>query len=177
MAFSVTEFRSQGLILGGARPNLFEVQVTAAPATEVTQKTFSFLCKIAQIPPSTMGVVEVPYFGRQVKVPGNRTFDNLSVTIINDEDFTIRNGFESWMNLMSSHQSNVSVPPSVILGQMSITHYGRAGTEIGGGSWNFVNCFPVGLGEIGLDWGSNDTIEEYTVDWAYDYWTHGNYTT
>jgi len=27
------------------------------------------------------------------------------------------------------------------------------------------------LGEIGLDWQSNDTAEEFSVDFAYDYWT------
>ena len=37
-------------------------------------KNFTFLCKIATIPPSTLGVVEVPYFGRMVNYAGNRTF-------------------------------------------------------------------------------------------------------
>ena len=82
MAFSISTFRSSGMNQGGARPNLFEVFI----AGQALPANFRYLCKIATIPPSTMGVVEVPYFGRMVKVPGNRTFDNLSVTVINDED-------------------------------------------------------------------------------------------
>ena len=156
----------------GARPNLFECGIVG----QSMPANFNLLCKISTIPPSTMGVVEVPYFGRMVKVPGNRTFDNLSVTVINDEDMAIRLAVETWMNKMNSHVGNLSTLPSTLFAEMTITHFGRAKEEIGGGKWDFTNIFPVALGEIGLDWGSNDTIEEFTIDFAYDYWVHGNQT-
>jgi len=183
MAFSVSNFRSKGLVSGGARPNLFDVVINKAPgsiAGQVMAPEFKMLCKIASIPPSTMGVVEVPYFGRMVKVPGNRTFDNISVTVINDEDFKLRNGFENWMDQMNAHVNNDSAPPNSILGSMIVTQYGRSGlaNPLGGvGGWVFTNMFPVNLSEIALDWGSNDTIEEFTVDFAYDYWEHAASTT
>ena len=178
MSFSITEFRSKGLSSAGARPNLFSAQITSAPSgvsANIKDKAFTFLCKIASIPPSTVGVVEVPYFGRMVKVPGNRTFDNLSVTVINDEDFLLRNATENWMNQMNSHESNTSLTAgssSDLFGTLAITHYGRNQSEIGSGAWTFKNIFPVALGEIALDWGSNDTIEEFTIDFAYDWWEH-----
>ena len=118
----------------------------------INNALFPFMAKIATIPPSTMGVVEVPYFGRQVKVPGNRTFDNLSLTILNDENFSIRNSLEAWMALMNSHVGNTqgqSLADLTTNTTVTIKHYGVAG---------------------GND--VNDTVEEYTVDWAYDYWTH-----
>ena len=61
---------------------------------------------------------------------------------------------------------------------MSVIHYGKQGgqTTIGDGAWTFENIFPVSLGEIALDWGSNGAIEEYTVEFAYDYWSHGTRT-
>ena len=62
---------------------------------------------------------------------------------------------------------------------MMLYRHCRDGTESIGGEgsgWVFTNIFPVALGEIGLDWGSNDTIEEFTIDFAYDYWVHGNQT-
>ena len=174
MAFSINTFRSGAMTGGGARPNLFECGLVgqAIPAN------FKLLCKIASIPASTMGVVEVPYFGRMVKVPGNRTFDNLSVTVINDEGMEVRLAVEAWMNKMNSHVGNKSDLPSTLFSVMTVSHYGRDGgnTAIGGGVWTFTNAFPVALGEIGLDWGSNDTIEEFTIDFAYDYWTHGSNT-
>ena len=95
MPFSITDFRSTGIAKGGARPNLFEVQISGLPnAPFVTalgngDKTFAFSCKASSIPAQTIGVVEVPYFGRSIKVPGNKTFDNWTVTIINDEEFLI----------------------------------------------------------------------------------------
>ena len=177
MAFSVSNFRAKGMPGGGARPNLFDVMISGVSAASIPAN-HNFLCKIATIPPSTMGVVEVPYFGRMVKVPGNRTFDNLSVTFLNDEDFAIRNAMELWMNKMNSHVGNFSENPSGLHGELDVYQHGRDGSyEIGGGGWHFTNIFPVALGEIALDWGSNDAIEEFTVDFAYDYWTHGTQTT
>ena len=175
MAFSISTFRSTGMPGAGARPNLFECGIVG----QGMPANFNLLCKISTIPPSTMGVVEVPYFGRMVKVPGNRTFDNLSVTVINDEDMAIRLAVETWMNKMNTHVGNKSEDPNTLQATMTIQHHGRDGTEsIGGESsgWVFTNIFPVALGEIGLDWGSNDTIEEFTIDFAYDFWTHGTNT-
>ena len=87
MPFTITQFRSEiSKQKNLARPNLFEVNVTGKA---INNALVPFMAKIASIPNSTMGVVEVPYFGRQVKVPGNRTFDNLSITILNDENFSI----------------------------------------------------------------------------------------
>ena len=173
MPFTITQFRSEiSKQKNLARPNLFEVNVTGKA---INNALVPFMAKIATIPPSTMGVVEVPYFGRQVKVPGNRTFDNLSITILNDENFSIRNKIEEWMSQMNSHVGNVQTGALADLTTnttVSIKHYGVAGGNDSLGEWKFVNCFPVALGEIALDWGSNDTVEEYTVDWAYDSWTH-----
>ena len=164
MAFSISDFRKKGLSAGGSRPNLFSCQFTSAQSglSAISGTEFTFLCKIATIPPSTLGVVEVPYFGRMVKVPGNRTFDNLSITVINDEEMAI-----------NSHQYNdarLSAGNSG-MGTFVVTHNNREMNASGDKKWTFTNVFPVALGEIGLDWGSNDTIEEFTVDLAYDYWT------
>ena len=175
MAFSISEFRKKGLADGGSRPNLFSCQFTSTPGGlgSLSSTNFTFLCKIATIPPSTLGVVEVPYFGRMVKVPGNRTFDNLSITVINDENMDIRSDFEFWMGEFNSHQYNdarLSAGNSG-MGTFVVTHNNREMNASGDKKWTFTNVFPVALGEIVLDWGSNDTIEEFTVDLAYDYWT------
>ena len=173
MSFDISAFRSQGLTGAGARPNLFDMTLSGTGASNhgVNTSNFVYLCKIASIPPSTMGVVEIPYFGRMVKVPGNRTFDNLSITVINDENFAIRDGFEKWMNSMNSHISNESKDPSTLYAQLNLKQYTRM-KSAASAEWVFHTCFPVALGEIGLDWGSNDAIEEFTVDFAYDYWSH-----
>ena len=169
MAFTINTFRtslasSQGI----SRPNLFEVVITDPPSGFPTAG-FPFQCKIATIPPSTMGVIEIQYFGRIIKIPGNRTFDNLSITILNDSDFTIRGAFEKWMSGMNSHEANTDGGAGANPCGLTLTHFDTQ--EHPTGRWKFVKCFPVALGEIGLDWGSNDTAEEFSVDFAYDYWT------
>ena len=85
MAFNINTFTG-ALKLGGARGSLFSVSITN-PVNGVADIQTPFMVKAASIPSSELGVIDVPYFGRQVKVPGNRTFPEWSTTIINDEDF------------------------------------------------------------------------------------------
>lgn len=174
MAFNVAEFRAN-MIGDGARPNLFSVSLVfptlAADGVLAGQKV-NFMAKAAQLPGSTIGTVPVFYFGREMKFPGNRTFADWTLTIINDEDFAIRNSLESWMNAINSHATNVrSGAATASTGysvDASVTQYGKTGNEIK--KYNFVGMFPLDLAPIDLDWGSNDAIEEYTCTFAYQFW-------
>ena len=185
MAFTIDKFRTNALAKGGARANLFDVTIAGVAATThlatgVAQ--FKFSCKAANIPAMAVGVVEVPYFGRVVKVPGNKTFDNWSVTVINDEGFIVRNGFEKWVASMGTHIGNVqssasSALESGLYGAAEVTHFGKTGATSVLATYNFVNIFPVSVSEIALGWDANDAIEEFTVEFAYDYWTHAGEVT
>jgi hypothetical protein len=174
MAFNVAEFRAN-MIGDGARPNLFQVSLTfptiAANGSAAGQKV-SFMAKSAQLPGSTVGTVPVYYFGRELKFAGNRTFTDWTLQIINDEDFVIRNSLESWMNSINSHTTNVrsaaAVNPSSYSVDAVVTQYGKAGQELK--SYKFVGLFPLDIAAIDLDWGSNDSIEEYGVTFAFQYW-------
>ena len=185
MAFTIDKFRTTALSAGGARANLFEVVISDIDAnlmTAIAVKEFSFACKASAIPAMAVGVVEVPYFGRVVKVPGNKTFDNWSVTIINDEGFLVRNGFEKWVASMGTHIGNVqssasSALESGLYGSAEVTHFGKTGATDILAVYNFVNIFPVSVSEITLGWDANDAIEEFTVEFAYDYWTHAGEVT
>jgi len=173
MAFNVNQFRSQ-LQSDGARPNLFEVSMPfpafSLPGNAQTKMTF--MCKTAQLPGSTLGVVPVQYFGRELKFVGNRTFADWTVTIINDEDFSVRNAFERWMNGINSHNLNVRNPiAGTPLGYSvdgQVTQFGKAGNTIK--KYNFVGLFPTDITPIDVDWGSNDTIEEFSVTLTYQFW-------
>ena len=186
MAFTIDTFRTTALSKGGARANLFDVTIAGVAATThlaTGVAEFKFACKASAIPAMAVGVVEVPYFGRVVKVPGNKTFDNWSVTIINDEGFLVRNGMEKWVASMGTHIGNVqsaasSKLDSGLYGNATVAQYGKTGETSILAVYNFVNIFPVSVSEIALGWDANDAIEEYTVEFAYDYWTHtGQVTT
>jgi len=173
MAFNVNEFRSQ-MIGDGARPNLFEVSmpfpVFSAPGNAQTKLTY--MCKTAQIPGSTINSVPVSYFGRELKFAGNRTFTDWTITIINDEDFVIRNAFERWMAGINSHNLNVRNPAALApLGYSvdgDVTQFGKNGNTLK--KYKFIGLFPTDLTPIDVDWGSNDTIEEFTVTLAFQWW-------
>lgn len=173
MAFNVSQFRSQ-MQFDGARPNLFDVQMVfpgfANPGNASTK--MRFMCKGAQLPGSTLGVVPVQYFGREVKVAGNRTFTEWTVTVMNDEDFVIRNAFERWMNGINSHRFNTRAStlrnPNSYTADAEVLHYGKAGDTIK--KYKFIGMFPQDLAPIDLDWGNNDSMEEFTVTLAYQWW-------
>ena len=173
MAFSVNDFRSQ-MQGDGARPNLFEVSMPfpgfSSPGN--AQQKLTFMCKSAQLPGSTIGVVPVQYFGRELKFAGNRTFQDWTITIINDEDFAIRNAFERWMNSMNSHSLNVRSPlaltPSSYTVDGDVIQYGKQGDVLK--KYKFLGLFPTDISTIDVDWGSNDTIEEFKVTLSYQWW-------
>jgi hypothetical protein len=170
------------MIGDGARPNLFQVTLAfptvAQNGTAASQKT-TFMAKSAQLPGSTVGTVPLYYFGRELKFAGNRTFTDWSLQIINDEDFTVRNALESWMNAINSHAGNVRNPgaggPSGYTVDATVNQYGKTGNIIK--SYKFVGLFPLDLAPIDLDWGSNDTIEEYSATFAYQWWESAPTTT
>ena len=173
MAFNVNDFRSQ-MVGDGAHPNLFEVSmpfpVFSAPANAQTKLTF--MCKTAQLPGVTLGVVPVQYFGRELKFVGNRTFADWTISVINDEDFIIRNAFERWMNGINSHSLNVRNPLALApLGYSvygDVTQFGKQGNTLK--KYKFIGMYPTDISAIDVDWGSNDTIEEFTVNLTYQWW-------
>ena len=132
--FSISTFRSKALVGEGARANLFDVMLTgsAAQSFGVNTTEFQFACKAANIPAMAVGVVEVPYFGRVVKVPGNKTFENWSVTIINDEGFLVRNGMEKWIASMGTHIGNIQSAASSAL---TSALYGNAAKAVCIDNW------------------------------------------
>jgi hypothetical protein len=173
MAFSVNQFRSQ-LTGDGARPNLFEVSMPfpGFSSPQNAQQKLTFMCRAAQLPGSTIGVVPVTYFGRELKFAGNRTFADWTITIINDEDFMIRNAFERWMNTINSHSLNLRGPAALTPSSYSVdgevTQFAKSGDSIK--KYKFIGLFPTDVTPIDVDWGSNDTIEEFSVTLSYQWW-------
>jgi hypothetical protein len=178
MAFNIDAFKS-GLTRGGARPNLFEVQMEF-PAlsgglgsdTGVTQK-MTFTCKAASLPESTVGTIPVPYFGRETKFAGNRTYGEWSTTVINDEDFVVHDAIRNWIELVNGPASNIRLAGSTRQYQTDaeVSQFGVNGDRLK--TFRFHNVWPSTLAAVDLDWGTNDQIEELTVTWQYDYWVAG----
>lgn len=166
MAFSINEFKSQ-LVGGGARGALFQVQITN-PILGAADFKIPFMVKAASIPESTTGNIQVPYFGRMVKYAGDRVFQPWSVTVINDEDFAIRNAMEAWSNSINTHITNFRTAPANYKAQAQVTQYGKDGFVLR--EYTFEGLFPTSVGSIELGWANQDQIEEFQVSFEYDLW-------
>lgn len=176
MAFNIQEFQG-ALQYGGARPSNFEVRILN-PVNSTADIQVPFLCKAAQIPGSTLNNIDINYFGRPVKFTGNRTFEDWTVTIYNDEDFAIRNALEQWSNSINGFQSNIRTGTGSSLEYKSdaqVVHYGKNGNVIR--IYRFIGLYPLTIAPIQLDWDSGQEIETFDVTFAYDYWEVDNNTT
>ena len=177
MAFNIEQFKSN-FGDGGARPNLFKVRLQFPAAVGQIASSGAFLIRAAQIPSSTIAQVDVPYFGRQVRVAGNRTFEPWTVTVLNREDFDVRNALERWMNTINAHEANVSAVASNSLSAYKanafVDHYGKDGEGNKIAEYEFKGLFPTELSTIELAWDTNDVVEEFTCTFAYDYWHHAD---
>ncbi len=172
---TISDFKGS-LIGGGARPNLFEVELTTLPGgISWDSSHFSYMCKAAQLPASNVASVDVPFRGRIFKVAGDRTIDPWTVTIINDEEFKLRNAFEEWTDLIARLDNNMgATDPEGYMANAKVYQLGRgakANTKTNAGDANsvlkeyeFFNIWPSTVAAIDLSYDSTDTIEEFTVD-------------
>ena len=154
---------------GGVRPNLFNCSITP-PTGVMLSNDFSFHCKGTSMPASSVPAIDVNYLGRQLKVPGDRTYADWTVTVYNDVDMSIRHAFEGWMALIQNHGANYQALDNPY-GQGTVTQISRKGEAI---SSYFMEIMPTEVAAIDVAWDSNDAVEEYTVNFAVNYWITKN---
>ena len=176
----ITKFREK-LNAGGARSNLFEVEIPNIPGggADVSDE-IRFLVKAAEIPASNIGNIPVPFRGRVLPVAGDRTFDPWTVTIIND-DFQIRDTMEKWSAFINDMVlANGSVDPESYQRNGIVKQLSRSKDKDNQDmilrQYNFVGIYPNTISSIPLDYGATDQIEEFQVTFNYLYWTEGKGT-
>lgn len=174
MPFNISAFKANGLVYGGARPSLFNVFMSAPAGIgidNVSVDKFRFVCKTAELPESNVSQIDVPYFGRKIKVAGERSFNDWAVSVLNDEDFSVRSMFETWSNAINRMVANVRDPAVATENykvDLDVIQYGKDGSTIR--AYQLVGAFPTQIGAIGLNWETANSIEEFGVTFAYDYW-------
>ena len=178
---TLTNFKSR-LATGGARPNLFEVNITTGNENsywnETAQEDFQFLCKATSMPTQTIGSVDVPFRGRILKVAGDRTFEPWTVTVINDENFSVRSAFEAWGRRINDLRTGEGiVTPEQYMGSGTVKQLSR-GVEQGAKDkilqqYMVQDIWPSEIGSIDLSYESSDAIEEFTVTFQVNYMERG----
>ena len=174
---SISNFKS-ALIGGGARPNLFEVELTTLPGGVAWDAdNFRYMCKASQLPASNIAAIDVPFRGRIFKVAGDRTIETWSVTVINDENFKLRNAFEEWMEVIAKLDNNLGATlPESYMTNATVYQLGRGSSKSSKNSdgaanavlkeYEFIDIFPTSISAIDLSYDSSDAIEEFTVDFS-----------
>ncbi len=159
--------------LGGARPTLFNVQLTFPTGVSgaAAGRKFEFTCEATELPASSLGMIPVPYFGRIIKYAGDRTFAPWSVTVVNDEDFVVRDALESWSSLMNTRVSNLRDTATSNANEYKtsaqVTQYGRTGEILR--KYTMQGLWPRDVESIALAWGEMDQIEKFRTVFEFDW--------
>lgn len=174
MTASINDFLAnfQG---GGARPNRYEVILTfpaAVPFAIDAGKKIQYTCKAATIPSTNLGVIDVPYKGRQLKVPGDKVWDDWQATILIDNDFLARKSFETWHNLINGFRTNVAdvnfVNPANLYASAQVFAMDRSDRVIR--TYQIDSMFPTMVSEVQLGYDQNDMVMEQQVTFAINGW-------
>lgn len=169
---NIADFKAQ-MIGGGARPNQFYVQLTFPSYVGlgvVAGQQAQFLCRSAQLPASTIEPITTLYRGRPVQFAGERTFQPWTVSIYNDTSFNIRNALEVWQNGIQNYNTTLGrTNPRDYQVDLSVYQLDRSGAIIK--SYKFVDAMPVNIGPIQLDFDQQNQIEQFDVEFTYNYFT------
>lgn len=166
----IDQFRAM-LSGGGARPSQFKVML-AFPAWVgggTAARAGEFLVNATALPASVITPIEVPFRGRIAKIAGERQFANWNVTVLNDNDFLIKNALERWSKGILEHSStNGRLAPTSYTTDMVVQQLDRNDVMIK--EYKFFNCFPQNIQEIQLDFAATTQIEQFQVEFSVDYW-------
>ena len=164
----INDFKAK-LVGGGARNNLFKVTANFPAYAAGNVELASFLIKSAQLPASLVAPITIPFRGRQLQIAGDRTFEAWGVTVINDTNFQLRNAFERWMNGINAHAANTGeTNPSQYMADLAVEQLDRQGQVLK--RYDFRGCWPSAVSAIDVSYDSENTIEEFGVEFQITYW-------
>lgn len=159
---SIDQFKAQ-LIGGGPRANRFKVFIPRAG------NKIEFLCKAANIPAGTLGEVIVPFRGHNLKLAGERTFEDWQITVINDVEFSVRSGLEAWQEEIQAMDSGEgSTSTDYLISRAFVEQLNKDDSVLA--RYEFFNMFPKNIGAIELSYDTVDALEEFTVDFTFSHW-------
>lgn len=161
---------------GGARPNLYTF-VLVCPGLGELNPAFSqlqFFCRSTQLPSSILGEFTVPYLGRQAKYPGDRTFEDFTITILNTQDMNLRRVFEFWNEQFNTFAGNATAFPNPrqIFGSAVVTQLDKAYRPTR--AYQFFDMFPREVSSVDLAYDNNDSVSEFSVTFGYSYYINDN---
>ena len=166
---NISDFKAK-LAGGGARANQFKVTMPFPGYAQVGGEIeeLAFLCRATALPGMTVPAFNVPFRGRAVKIAGDRTIEDWSVTVYNDTNFKLRNAFERWMNGINNMTDNEGLTnPADYQVDAFVDQLDRNGATIK--SYTLRGAFPNTIAPIELTYDEATAIEEFAVTFSYQY--------
>ena len=214
MAFNINSFRADGPVLGMTRPSNFEVAMywpsvvtddnagsingNEDGSTLTLTRKATFMIKATQSPASLIDSVDIGYYGRKIKLRGDRTYQDWTVSIYNDEDFRLRNAFIQWHNGINRVIGNTLNPDIARIAPQTGTNFGNSYktdavvyqlAQTGGATGigevdgdgvlsadKFNGIFPVSVDAMRLDWDASNEYQMFDVTFACDWWEPYRYS-
>jgi len=169
---NIADFKAQ-MLGGGARPNQFRVNLTFpnyVTLGAVAGARGQFLAKAAQLPASTIENIPVLYRGRPVNFAGERTFQPWTITVYNDTSFGVRNALEQWQSGIQNYDATEGrTNPTDYQVDLTVEQLDRNGATIK--TYKFFDAMPTNISAIALDYEQQNAIEQFDVEFTYNYFT------
>lgn len=169
---NLSGYKADAMAGGGLRANLFQVNGTIG--TVNNGRDLAFMVKSASLPAASVGEIIVPYRGRQIKLPGDRVFEDWEITVMSDSDMVLRNQFETWHNEMQSHEGNTVQFDANLFANWHIQALDRQHLAIPNAKYTMFQCWPKAIGAMEMAFDTNDSIVEFTVTLSYQYWENSS---
>lgn len=166
----ISDFKAQ-MTNGGFRTNQFNCDIIFPQVVQLGSyagNKVRFLAKSSQMPASTLSSVGVSYRGRPVKFAGEREFQPWTIEVYTDTDFVVRNAFEQWVDTMQrSDATSGAIRPLDYQSDLYARGLDRNDNIVK--TYKFFDAFPTEIGQIQMDWESNNQIATFTVTFDFNY--------
>lgn len=159
---TIDQFKAN-LIGGGPRANRFKVFIPR------TGNKIEFLCRAASMPGSSFGEIAIKHMGNTLKLPGDRVFENWTVSILNDVNFEVRNGLEAHMSeIAGTSDSRGSTTLDYMVDRAFVEQLDKADNVLA--RYEFFNMYPQSVAPITLDYEQGEAIETYDAVFSFSHW-------
>ncbi len=176
---SPTDFLNKAANFGGlAKNSRFSVSIVppTTMSSSVPAESISFLCKAAEIPSITYDTTEDRVYGIEVLKPYGVTFEPITLSFYNVNNFSPRIFWEEWIDHIQPQRSRNMTYYDNMIGDIKIYHYSEDALEPSPGSEGYYcqlnEAWPVSIQESELAWSEDEPdAAAFDVQIQYKYWT------
>jgi hypothetical protein len=154
--------------VNAAAPNRFEIIINFPSAIGGDTNAAKFMCKAGSIPSESIGEITMGYQSQTLKLSGDRTYDDWTCTVYNTEEWAVRNDIEKWMKIINDPETNFKTSHGSYQGDVVIHQLSINDLSIVAG-YKLMGAWPKSVGDISLDWETNDEKETFDITWSYLY--------